>query len=1051
MDTPMPRALRLALLAALAATPALASVTGNIAGIVTDEATGKPLAGVTVTVSGPALAGEQTEFTDSAGRYIVTELPPGEYLVRFYFSTIKVERPGVFLNADKTLQVNVSMPTQQAEQRTYHVVERAPTVDVGNTQMQTTITNELARNTPIAGDGTGQRTYASLLTLAPGATTEAIVSEQQQYSFNSATGPENNFLIDGLNTTNPSHGLLGTQLSLEFIGETEIITGGYNAEYGRATGGVVNVVTKSGGNQFHGGVWFYYQPFSGDPRVRARIGEAIASTTRLSNHFDFGFDLGGPIIKDKVWFYAGFHPQFSNFESTRFLRTRTADNLPSSMMSGTYDGDVDAATGGFKTRDLGDLYTKRYTTKESLYSWIARLDFQLNPDHHLTVQYLGSVPTSEGVQANFNGAEGVYLATESRQSHDVLAHLVSKWLDRRLQSDALLGFHYETRSQTPLASAGGNRPWIEDTRTAPLTRFEDVAPCAPTLVHGVTFNPCPVSSYHDGGYGLVQDTTNTRLQGGLGLTWFAHLAGTHAVKLGGDFEANSYRNHRQYTGGADGGLYTVLTDGSVLRQQFGTIDDKGGIRNTGSDDPAVSGWDAVTKTFNESLYLRDSWTVGFVPGLTVNAGLRWELQQVQNAHNQTVIDLSDNLAPRLGFVYDWTQKGRSKVYASYGRFYESIPLDLNDRQFSREGLLYQYGSCPTGDKSGDIRLDPSKCNFTAPRRGELNGGSDGIVSPTLKGMYSNEVVAGLQADVGLDLVVGAAYIHRDLGRVIEDISPDGGVSYLIANPGEPADPAVVKQLQDKITAEPDVAKKAALTQQLSLYQQVVTFERPKRDYNALVLTANKRFSNNFIVLASYTYSRSLGNYPGLYQASNGQLDPNISTQYDLRDLLINRNGPLPNDRPHNFKLDGAYTIPVGEGGVTLGLAFNALSGAPIEVLGRHTTYGSLETFILPRGSGGRTPAIWALDAHLAYYRQFSKLLRMDLYADVFNVTNNREVTQVDQEYTPDPVQPIADGTLADLKNLRTLSGTTPTVNPNYRQPTAYQAPISARFGIRVSF
>src|SRR6201996_622717 len=126
-----------------------AATTGNIEGVVTDQATGKKLAGVTVTVTSPALQGEQTEFTDAGGHYIITELPPGEYLVRFYFSDINVERPGVFLQSDKTLPVNITFPTQKAEVKTYRIVEKAPTVDVGNTQQQTQVTSELVRNTPI--------------------------------------------------------------------------------------------------------------------------------------------------------------------------------------------------------------------------------------------------------------------------------------------------------------------------------------------------------------------------------------------------------------------------------------------------------------------------------------------------------------------------------------------------------------------------------------------------------------------------------------------------------------------------------------------------------------------------------------------------------------------------------------------------------------------------------------------------------------------------------------------------------------------------------------
>lgn len=168
-------------------------------------------------------------------------------------------------------------------------------------------------------------------------------------------------------------------------------------------------------------------------------------------------------------------------------------------------------------------------------------------------------------------------------------------------------------------------------------------------------------------------------------------------------------------------------------------------------------------------------------------------------------------------------------------------------------------------------------------------------------------------------------------------------------------------------------------------------------------------------------------------------------------MLVNHNGPLPNDRPHSFKLTGAYRVPLPRGELTLGLAFSALSGRPIEVLGRHPAYGANETFVLPRGSGGRTPTLTSLDGHLSYTVQLSKLFRGEITADVFNVLNQQGVTEVDDQYTADPVAPIPNGTLADLKNLRTTSGRQPGLNPNYGHATAYQTPLSARFGVRLSF
>ncbi len=1051
------------LLLALALSPraARAAVTGSIEGTVTDQATQKRLAGVTVTVTSPALQGEQTEFTDADGHYIITELPPGEYLVRFYFSNISVERPGVVLQADKTLSVNVAIPTQKAEVKVYRITEKAPTVDVGNTQQQTAVTSELVRNTPVQG-----RTYASVLTLAPGAATDAV-----GFSFNGATGPENNFLIDGVNTTDPAFGLLSTQLTLEFIGETEIITGGYNAEYGRATGGVVNVVTKSGSNNFHGDVWFYATPFQLDPQLVGRSGESIATKTKTRYGFDFGFDLGGPIVKDKVWFYVGFQPTFNAVESDRYLRARAASNLPAGMTTGTYQGDLDPSVScpkgldkgfcntpgllapGYVTNLLDASFTKHYTTDTRLYNWIAKLNFQLNQNNSLVLQYIGSPQTASGpVFGGFNGQDTSILGNTFENVHDASLHFVSKLADRRLQLDIIAGYHYDELTNTP--GPGGDAAFAFYQPAHSLADFEpNVTPCATTkLDGGVTFNPCPVQNYGVGGIGLLEHKLSQRISASASATYFARLGGTHALKLGFDFEDNIFSHKRNYTGGA---FYRVNTDGTIeIYREYAS---KSVDANTNPNGPGVplpdTGFNSTEHTLNYGAYLRDSYNVAFIPGLTVNGGVRWEAQQVQGADGSTVIGIYDNWAPRVGAIYDFTRKGRGKIFASYGWFYESIPMDINDRQFSGEGSVNP--TTPGGTCMPNMQglYDLSTCKpVTMVTNASINGGTYSTVAPGLKGMYSEEVVAGIQYDVGLDLVLGASYIHRDLGRIIEDMSPNAGSDYIIANPGEAPDPGVIKDLQSQIAATSDPMKKAALTKELGLYQQVnVGFPKPKRDYDALVLTATKRLSHNFLLLASYTYSRTLGNYPGLFQASTGQLDPNISSQYDLRELLINRDGPMPNDRPHILKVQGSYFVPFGENTIVLGLAFNLQSGTPIEVLGANTLYGVNETFILPRGSGGRTPTLTSFDLHVSYRRQLSRLFGFEAYADVFNLFDQQEVTAVDQQYTSSNVNPIENGKIADLVNLKQVNGTQPLLNPNYGRPVAYQAPLSMRVGLRLSF
>jgi hypothetical protein len=1054
-----------ALLLALALAPrtALAAVTGNIEGTVTDGQTGRKLGGVTVTVTSPALQGEQTEFTDAGGHFIITELPPGEYLVRFYFANVHVERPGVFVQADKSLAVNIKFPTQQSEVKTYRITEKAPTVDVGNAQMQTQVTSEMVRNSPIRG-----RTYDAVLALAPGAATDPV-----GYSFNGATGPENSFLIDGVNTTQPSHGLLGTNLTLEFIGETEIITGGYMPEYGRATGGIVNVITKSGSNQFHGDLWFYISPYSANAPVIARAGEALARQTRQQWALDFGFDLGGPIVKDKIWFYAGFAPSFTTNEHNRIFRHRNESGaMPGAMAGSNYLGDLDAdpaaacpawldkrycVAPGFTTTEFA---RKSYSDNIRLYNWIAKLNFQLNPNNSLMVQYIGSPRTEDGAQGSpntngppaFGNGEGTYLASRLNNVHDALLHYTSKLLERKLQIDVLVGYHYEHSEVTPDASVGGRGAQVLYTPVLSLADFEDRPDCASRVLgNGQNFNPCPVQNYIDGGWGLMVKSTQQRVHVKASATYFARLGGTHALKLGADFEMNQDQNLHAYSGGSVYQYNSAMPDGTIVYRQFAN---KGGdVTNPDADAIVLpNGFTPTTRTINTGVYLRDQYNVGFVPGLTLNAGVRWEGQALLAADNSVQVGIWDNWAPRVGAVYDFTRKGRSKLYASYGWFYESIPLDINDRQLSKEGLVVGTPASCMPLKEGGVRLDPTTCMGATPTNGDVSGGTFSPFQPKLKGQYSEEVTVGAQYDVGLDLVLGAAYIHRDLPRIIEDMSVDGGNTFIIANPGDRPDSGEIADLQKKIAAAKDPEQKQLLQSQLGIYKQIATgFPKPKRNYDALTLTATKRLSHNFQVIASYTYSRTLGNYPGLYQASNGQLDPNISSQYDLREFLFNRDGPLPEDRPHNVKVLGSYFIPFGNNTVVIGAQFNAQSGTPIDVVGYSPVYGRREAYILPRGAGGRTPWVSAFDLHVSYRRKINQLFTMEAYLDFFNLFNQHAATGVDMEWTTSRVTSIINGTVADLANLKTNNGGPLLLNPNFGHATSFQAPLSTRLGVRLSF
>lgn len=1074
---------------------------GQIQGKVTHQQTGQPLAGVTVVVTGPALQAEQTEITDARGVYRITQLPPGDgYVVRYYFNDVIVERPGVRLTQGKTLTIAIVMPTSRGKNETLVVRERAPSVDTATANTGVEINQEILQNTAVRG-----RTFESLLALAPSAADVAprgVAGGDVGVSFSGSVGNENNILIDGLNTTDLAFGLPSTQLHQHFIKEVSVIQGGYQAEYGRATGGVISIVTKSGSNEFHGSIFGAIAPVQAAAAPISRLGEAIATSTRILRQADFGFDLGGPIIKDRLWFYAGIAPTFTTTVTQRAIRRQVPEADPAYQDPAYLSDPVLSIVPRRQARRTEALpqYDQELLESRRLFNWIGKLMLNISPDHSLIAGYLGSPQfgneygsgsgySTTGSSNPYSGDVAAQAITRAAQNHDATLRYIGKFLSRKLQLDVLYGFHFVRLEERPDAVSKQQvryRAPSEDPHS--LADFEPIPECQRAMVGGRLFNPCPVTDYTRAGFGQYTPYRQMQRHGlQASLTAYVDFFGSHAAKLGLDFEDNLLDNVKKFSGTdfdvADpyAGRVTWETnatgDGLRIARGYGLERANNAYGQPGVPCGGQPGrwcfpdFRAQTETRNWAVFLRDSWNPSFVPGLVVNAGLRWELQELFAANGSRQIFLWDNLAPRIGAAYDLTKKGRSKIYVNYGRFYESVPMDLNDRIFSEEGFLRGRGfatDCPRVALSPGGRPLPvpqsgagGPCNIPLPR---LSGGEYGPVAPGLKGQFLDEIVAGAQADIGWDTVVGAFYTYRKLGTVVEDLSVDGGNNYFIGNPGTPPGPALVAQLESEARAasqasqaRPDDpmlrATATAAQDRLNVYKALVLFPPPKRDYHGITLTVNKRLSNRFSLLGSYTYSRLIGNYPGPFSPYVNQLDPNISSQYDIIDLTANRDGPLNNDRPHNFKLTGFYVQPITRisGALTLSLTFTALSGRPIQVLGAHAAYGGRQTLILPPGAGGRTPSITQLDLHVGYEQRLGAQVRLSVFADLVNVLNLQQITNIDEEYTFSTVSPILAGRPEDLKRLRTDDGTPLIVNSNYGQPTAFQAPLLLRLGGRLAF
>ena len=262
-----------------------------------------------------------------------------------------------------------------------------------------------------------------------------------------------------------------------------------------------------------------------------------------------------------------------------------------------------------------------------------------------------------------------------------------------------------------------------------------------------------------GGFGFFQDQKFTRDVYKADAT--KYWAG-HEIKGGGDFEHIKAFNNN-FNGGAGQRIYTLSTGaggtGTIYyRHRFYVNDRAAGFVRT---DPTT--WTIAVPLTSEpdsknvSFYAQDSWKPG--AGLTINAGVRWESQDVRNRDKETAFKLDDNWAPRLGVVWDVAHNNRSKLYANYGRFYESIPMDINIRAFGGELQCFCYNFDPS---ASNTIPDPS-----APSRSSILGASVEPVDPKLKGQYLEEFLGGFEYQLQSNIVLGAKFTRRNLGRVIE--------------------------------------------------------------------------------------------------------------------------------------------------------------------------------------------------------------------------------------------------------------------------------------------
>jgi outer membrane receptor protein involved in Fe transport len=1034
------------------------STTGSIEGTVLDP-NGAAVKGATVTVTSPNLISPQSATSDDGGRYTILNLPPGQYKVSVDaqgFGKSEKENVAVNLGKTSTADVQLSLATATASV----TVTGGAAVDTAQNTTGSNVSTEQFSNFPT------QRTVQGLYTIAPTVTRSGLrdaTGRDRDPSVAGSSGPENNYILDGVNTTDPAFGGSGANLPFEFVQEVEIKTGAYGAEYGKSTGGIFNVITKSGTNEFHGDLFGY-----GTTKGLVREVKNFPFTGSAANGFsevDLGADIGGPLVKDKLWFFGAFNPQ----KRKNYYLTQTFHNAVDNKVTiPFYAGKLTWALNGRNTltgSTFGDF------TKIEGFLATAALNnvngFGDNINAFTGRQETGghnyAVRLNSTIRNNF-------IAEISGGLHFQRANTIPTSIDRSLVTDnfAVLKSGAVLTPVSTGVNFGGSTGFIDfvDGRGGSLQR---------NFVRGP-------------GFGLFSRQNRDRYEINAHLQ---NIAGKHTVKWGFEWFRNKYDINTLSSGPA---ITYAFTPGLGLSNTNGAANVTNGSRITNNwlvcttrtnvitcpssagvaraqaipaatlaalgltVNPAataistaeafgnpfilrnttrVRDFELVGKTWTnaEAFYVQDDYK--FAKDWQFSIGARWDYEQAYNNDGSSYIKFNhfwDNLAPRLGLTWDFTGKGKGKLFANYATFVESpIPLDVNVRA---------AGGDVQTDKNFNVdRLNAPAGALIVPgvSTGATNLGSDATpLDPGLKPQSIGEYSMGVEYEVARDLAVGVRGIYRHMRNVIEDGSFDDGDTYFIFNPGR---------------NEPGTTERNACQGDVSTGRIPRCFGRAQRFYRAVEFTATKRFTHNWQMLASYVYSSLTGNYEGLFRNDNGQSDPNITSLFDLQSLLDNTYGRLPNDRPHQFKFNGSYRLPFK---LLLSGNFYMQSGTPFNMLVPHPIYGNNEGFGVQRGTATvpvvtavqtgfpnivdsigshRTPTTMNLDLGVYYPIKIGEGKELRLTGDWFNVFNSQRAVTLDQTFS------INSG----------VTGVPPVVNPFWGSALLVQPPSAFRFGAKFSF
>ncbi|HXU18465.1 MAG TPA: TonB-dependent receptor [Terriglobales bacterium] len=952
--------------------------TAGLQGTVKDPS-GAVVPNAQVVVTGTTLVGDKQMKTDSNGYYRFANLPPGNYTITVKaegFKTLKKESTELLVGHLPTLDFTLEVGGTES---VIEVSSEAPLVDVTTTTNQTNVTEDLISNTPHG------LSFQSMIQFAPMARNEPLAGGQMVgggtggalpgssgnggevgYSIGGAADSESMYLVEGQDTENISGGASQANVPFEFIQEVQIKTSGIEAEHGGALGGVINVIMKKGGNDFHGSAFATYEsdkmdgtsnlinhdtlrydPLGAPSTTSPWFDEASQIYSPKGDTYHFvqpGFTLGGPVKKDRLWFFVGFAPIAHSV-------SRTVDFNPAICQPGCPDAPVGSTTPFLQTSHLKDrvYYTTArldasLTQKVRLFgSWL----YQYERETGASLPSADPIATESGTFLN-SGTVGYPFGILTPLGQFAPSHGFSQpnstynfgadmTLTPKIVATTRFGYFFTNYHDFGWPTTGANLSW-EFSSCGGVDNTGNSFPGTCGTVDSLQQNGGFTTTPYDQSFTLFNASKHHQFNQDVAF-FKSGWGGTHNFKVG--YQLNRLENVisqngnvplvNMFVGSGNAADYAPATvPGStacgLLVAEWGVCAGQYGYVQV-EDFATILPKQAID--WNHALFVQDAWTVGH--GLTLNLGVRVEKErlpvpaglQQPGVVPPASIDFSwtDKIAPRLGAAWG-SANGKMKIFGSYGIVNDVMKLLLAQTSFGAqvfEDCTYALGpdqnntftaadisavfvngrACPNGGPT-------TPANFaggTTPT--SLTDAGTGISlienvnfrpwEPVAKGVKpyrQHEIVAGFDYQIARDWAFEARYDRRRLDHVIEDASladPNNFEMYTIVNPGEGVN-STIDGYANYLTSLGSAygIPNFAFNDGSNFLTCPSCPRLPKaiRNYDGLEFRVTKGTSHGWAGMFSYTWSRLWGNYTGLTTTdqtdggSTGRNSPDTTRAFD---------------------------------------------------------------------------------------------------------------------------------------------------------------------------